>query len=387
VTDEGGSVPLDAVIRRLGIVSWSLLGILILIAVAVWLVIQGRIILAPLLLAVILVFILNPLVVRLHDRGIHRLVGAAIAFAVIVVGIVVVGVLVVPGIAEQAEGFASTFPKIFDDTTRQIEQLIDRFGFDQLHLWRYAELRAYLSDPANRDLITEVLLSRLGTVTSGIFEVLLIVTLGPVLAFYLLIDLPRVQEHLLALVPDRLRDEVAFVGRELNVAVGGFLKGQLVVAIIVGMLLSVGYWIIGVPFWLLIGLVGGLLNIVPFLGPWVGGALGVLVALATRDPITALWALVVAVVVQQIDNNFVSPSVLRATVRLHPALTLLVLVAGGAVAGVWGVVIAVPTAAALKVLLGHWWRTRILGETWEEASEALIEGSDGQEADAETAER
>jgi predicted PurR-regulated permease PerM len=81
----------------------------------------------------------------------------------------------------------------------------------------------------------------------------------------------------------------------------------------------------------------------------------------------------VAVIVQQIDNNFVSPSVLKATVRLHPAVTLLSLVLGGALAGVWGVVIAVPLVASIKIVLGHWWRTRVLDQTWEEASEAMFE--------------
>ena len=137
-------------------------------------------------------------------------------------------------------------------------------------------------------------------------------------------------------------------------------------------MLSLGYWIIDLPFWLLIGLVGGVLNIVPFLGPWVGGILGVVVALTTTDLTTAFWAAVVAIIVQQIDNNFVSPSVLRATVRLHPAVTLLVLVLAGAIAGFWGIVIAVPLTAALKIVVGYWWRTRILEQSPHEAAEAMF---------------
>jgi predicted PurR-regulated permease PerM len=82
---------------------------------------------------------------------------------------------------------------------------------------------------------------------------------------------------------------------------------------------------------------------------------------------------VVAVIVQQVDNNFVSPTVLRATVRLHPTVTLLVLILGGAFAGIWGVIIAVPLTATLKIVIGHWWRTRFLGQSWEEASDAMFE--------------
>ena len=77
--------------------------------------------------------------------------------------------------------------------------------------------------------------------------------------------------------------------------------------------------------------------------------------------------------VQQIDNNFVSPTVLRATVRLHPAVVILVLILGGAVGGLWGVLLAVPVTASVKIVAGHLWRTRVLGQSWEEASQKLID--------------
>ena len=119
-------------------------------------------------------------------------------------------------------------------------------------------------------------------------------------------------------------------------------------------------------------MISGFFNIIPFVGPWVAGALGSLAGLTSGDPSKALWAALVALIVQQIDNNFVSPSVLRATVRLHPAVTLLVLVLAGAVAGFWGIVIAVPLTAALKIVTGYWWRTRILDQNPHEAAESMF---------------
>ncbi|MEA2000394.1 MAG: AI-2E family transporter, partial [Actinomycetota bacterium] len=113
----------------------------------------------------------------------------------------------------------------------------------------------------------------------------------------------------------------------------------------------------------------------PFVGPWVGGFLGVLVAFVTADPTTALWAALVALIVQQLDNHLISPNVLRATVSLHPAAIILVIVLGGGIGGIWGVLLAVPITAALKILGGHFWRTRILGQSWEDAYDAMIESS------------
>jgi predicted PurR-regulated permease PerM len=347
--------------------------VLLLIVAAFFVLVNGRVVFAPLLLAVVIVYMLNPFVTWLNKRGTPRIVGAILGFLVFFSAMTLLALLLLPDIISQAQEFVETFPALYDNSVQQVYDLAESVGFSDVTIWNYDQIVDYLNDPQNRSTVLDVSLGFLGSVTAGIFEFILVFLVGPVLAFYFLIDLPSVQRRLVDLFPKDRRTEAAFVGRQVNTALGGFLRGQLVVALIVGVMLSLGYRIIGLEFWLLIGLVGGLLNIVPFLGPWVGGALGVIVAISTGDVSTAIWAVVVAVVVQQIDNNFVSPTVLRATVRLHPAATLLVLVLGGAFAGLWGVIIAVPLAATIKILLGHWWRTRFLGQTWEEASEAMFD--------------
>jgi predicted PurR-regulated permease PerM len=364
---------LGTIVRRVGIYSWSMIGVILLIITAFIVLIEGRIILAPLFLAVVVIVILNPMVSWLADRGVPRLAGTGIGFLAFFAGATLLALLILPGVGDQAQGFVDEFPALYDSSTEDVESILESLGFENVTIWSYDQVVDYLNDPDNRDAIVSVVLDRLGSVTAGIFEFILVFLIGPVLAFYFLIDLQNVQRRLLGVFPERRRAEAAHVGNQLNTALGGFLRGQLLVALIVGVMLSIGYRIIGLDFWLLIGLIGGLLNIVPFLGPWVGGALGVIIALTTADASTAIWAIVVAVVVQQIDNNFVSPTVLRATVRLHPAVTLLVLVLAGALAGVWGVIVAVPLAAAIKILLGHWWRTRVLDQTWEQASAEMFQ--------------
>lgn len=371
--DESSAPDLGAVVRRLGVFSWSIIGVLILTAGAFWVLNHGRIILAPLLLAVVIVFVLNPLVSWLAKRGVPRMVGAMLGFLAFFAAIVLIMLVVAPDMVRQVQSLIDRFPAIFNDATAQMSEVLNDLGFENVTIWNYQDLIDYLDDPGNRDTLIDLVSSNIGDVTAGIFEFFLVFLIGPVLAFYFLIDLPSTGKRVLGIFPQRKQSEAAHVGRQLNAALGGFLRGQLVVALIVGSMLSFGYWLIGLEFWLLIGIIGGLLNIVPFLGPWIGGALGVLVALTTGDFGTVAWAVVVAVVVQQIDNNFVSPTVLQATVRLHPTVTLLVLVLGGATAGIWGVIVAVPLTASLKILVGHWWRTRLLGQTWHEASEAMFE--------------
>jgi predicted PurR-regulated permease PerM len=351
-------------LRRVGIAAWSLLGTILLLGVVGWLIIQFWIIVPTTVLAIAVIYVLNPVVSQLEARGVARWLGSCLSYTVLLGFLTLLGYLIVPSIADQGRELAENFPTIYDDLVTDLEGLADDVGLRNIEVPRYDELQESVSDGGFfNDQLAEIT-----DFTLGVLETVFLLTLAPVIAFYVLLDLPTLRRKTVALIPPRHRTEVGHVFRQLGNAVGGFLRGQLVVALIVGVMTSFGFWLVGLPFWLLIGMVAGLLNIIPFVGPWVGGTLGVLVALATRDATTALWAALVAVTVQQIDNHFVSPTVLRATVRLHPALIILGLIAGAAVGGFWGVALAVPVMAVVKIVMGHFWRTRVLGQSWEEVT-------------------
>jgi predicted PurR-regulated permease PerM len=357
-------------IRDLGVAAWSLLGTLLLVGASLWLVSRAWLVIPPIVIAIAIIYLLNPVVTRLHARGMARWLGSCLSYVVLMGVLTLVGFLVIPSISEQAAQLADDFPTIYDDLVADLRGLAEDLGFSDLDLPSYQELQDELSGDGG---FLDGQLGRITDLTLSVLEAVFLLLLAPVVAFYLLIDLPKVRAKVVALVPERHRVEVTYVARELGLAVGGFLRGQLFVALIVGVMTSFGFWAIGLPFWLLIGMIAGFLNIIPFVGPWVGGTLGVMVALATRDLQTAAWAGLVALIVQQIDNHFVSPTVLRATVRIHPALIILGLVLGASLGGFWGVVLAVPVMAAVKIVGGHLWRTRVLGESWSEAARALIE--------------
>lgn len=360
-------------IQRLGIVAWSALGALGVLWVALYVGSQIAIIFPPLVLGVAIIYLLNPFVTWLEHRRVPRVVGAVLAYVLLVALFSAAAFFIVPVLVSQGQDLADRFPDLLEDAQEEISRLGDRFGLSvDVSLPTGQEVSDWFSDPTNQDLIR----SQLGTVadwTLNIFQAVLVALVAPVVAFYLMLDLPAVSERLRNLVPQYWRDEVMYVFVQLSTAIGGFVRGQLVVAFIVGVMTSIGFWIIDLPFWLLIGMISGFFNIIPFVGPWVAGALGSLAGLTSGDPSKALWAALVALIVQQIDNNFVSPVVLRATVRLHPATVLLALFAGGAVGGLFGVLMAVPVVAVIKILTGHVWRTRVLGQSWDEAREALID--------------
>ena len=376
---ESRRVDVGSLVTRIGIGSWSILGLLLLAYAVIWMATRLEVLLGPVVFAVALIYVLNPLVRRFTSWGMPRWLAAFGSFLVLLGVVVLLGFLVIPSISGQASDLAGDFPTIFDESAIELENTIDSIGFN-VDLWDYDQLQQFFEDPENQDALVSAITDRLGAVTSGIFEAVLVFFVAPVIAFYVLLDLPRIRKESVELVPIRAQEEVLHVTRNVGAAVGGFLRGQILVAAIVGILTSVGFLIIGLQFWLIIGMIAGVLNIVPFVGPWVGGGLGFMVGLVTAGPTTALLAAFVALIVQQIDNNFVSPTVLRATVHLHPAVVILVLILGGALGGLWGVLLAVPVTAGTKIVIGHLWRTRVLGQTWHEAADAMIRKSDGSEA-------
>jgi predicted PurR-regulated permease PerM len=129
----------------------------------------------------------------------------------------------------------------------------------------------------------------------------------------------------------------------------------------VGLMSAIGFGIIGLPFWFVIGAIAGFFNLIPLVGPFIGGALGFIIGTVYGGVGLGLKAALVELIVQQIDNHFLSPNVMKRTVQVHPVTVMLSLLAGGALAGFWGVLLAVPTVAVVKLVLGHLWETRILG--------------------------
>jgi len=367
--DAGRS--LSSSVRRLGAIAWSLLGTLLFVGAVIWTLAQISDLVAPIVLAIALIYILNPVVSRLQATGVPRLLGSCLSYLGLLGLFTLAGVLVIPSIGDQAADLGDRFPTIYDDFAGDVEDLAGRVGVQDLDVPRYDELADWFRE--NQTGFLSRFWDRISSVTLSVLQALLVVLVAPVIAFYVLIDLPKLRRNATDLLPPVHRDEVVFVMRQVGTAIGGFLRGQLMVAFIVGVLTSVGFLLIGLPFWLIIGMTAGFLNIIPFVGPWVGGALGVLVAVTTQDLSTAVWAAVVAAAVQQLDNHFISPTVLRATVRLHPATIILALLAGGSLAGLFGVLLAVPTVAIVKIIVGHLWRTRVLGQSWAEVTEALID--------------
>jgi predicted PurR-regulated permease PerM len=368
-------VPSDR-LRRIALIVWTAVG-----AVAlgyVLLIVAGsvRVIWLPVAFAAGLVFLLEPAVNGFARMRVPRPLAAVLALAVLIAFILAVAALVLPTIREQAAELGARLPDLYFAGINWVREAGANLGLDVDELLSQQAIEEWLNDPANQETVQNLLLgfgAGAGQLIRGVAEAVAVLGLAPVLALYILIDLERFKANTLEVTPPRHREEFSFVAGQVGTALGSFVRGQLLVSVIVGFASSVGMWAIDLPFWLLIGIIAGFLNLIPFMGPVVGGALAALVALLNGDLSQAVWAVLIMTAIQQLDNHVITPLVQRARVNLSPLVIVLALIVGGSVAGLLGVLVAVPMTAVIRIVVGHVWRTRILGETWGEASQHMIE--------------
>jgi predicted PurR-regulated permease PerM len=382
-------------IRRAGSVSWAVCGIAAVVALlglVAWVV---RVIWPPLILAGAIVFLLNPVVTRLQAGHIPRALGTGLSYLGVVAATAIVILLVAPLATRQYEDLADRWPELREDLEEDINDLSERSEANEwpirIPTWQELEDQFSAEEAADTNgdgVITKEeeqdrFASQIDTARElalKVFHVGIIFVLAPIIAFYLLVDLPHIRQVFRSLVPERARGDAMVVTRRLGTAIGGYFRGQLAVAFVVGVMASIGMLIIDLPFWLIVGMIAGLFNMIPLIGPWVGAVPGIVIAITTGGgPGKAIAVAVVMAIVQQIDNHFISPIVMQRAVKLHPAVVMLALLAGGTLGGFFGLLLAVPTVATLKILVGHAWRHFVLGEPLDEI-EARWEAEDAERA-------
>jgi len=174
----------------------------------------------------------------------------------------------------------------------------------------------------------------------------------PFWLFYILHDESQVKEGLLRALPEQLRADAQCLASLIDDVLSAYIRGQLLLCLFVGGLATVALFIIGVPFALVLGIIAGLFEALPYVGPILGAIPAILVALLS-DPGSAIWVAVAFFAIQQVENLLLVPRIAGKSVKLHPALVMIVLVIGNELAGFLGMLIAVPVAAVIRDLFKY----------------------------------
>ena len=365
-------------LQRLTYRVWFAVGVVALTAVSIWLLYRPlAVILAPTLLALLIVYLLNPIVTWFEHHRIPRLLGTALTYLAVAGVLTGLTALVVPLLSAQLAEFGDAAPEIGNELIDAVQTGVARLGLDidvagMLDVNALGEqIEGFITDTANRDALIALLIGLSGVARGAVFF-LITITVGPVIAFYILVDLPRFKREGRRLIPPAYRDEVALVGAKLSTVVGGFVRGQLLIALVIGVATSIVLGIVGLRYWLLVGLIAGVTNLVPLLGPFVAGLIGFSIAFVTEGIGFAVLVALVMTGVQQIDGNLMTPYIMGRTVRVHPLAVLLVILIAGFLYGIFGMLVAVPLVAGAKVLAQHVWQTRV---PWAEAAHEQADGA------------
>lgn len=326
------------------------------------------------LLAFFFAYLLDPMLVWLQRRGIHRALGLVLIGTVLVLMLGAVWLLAVsiaaelsilvgalPGMVEGLEEFPFLLARRIDPTYDAVFQQV----FISTQSWVERVFSEVL--PSLQRVDGLAIAQRLPDLLGGGLQLSMML----VLTIYFLYRFQAYTTSFMHAVPERHREGVATVARELGYSVGGYFRGQLVIAATVGVLSWLGFVIIGMPLAAALGTMAGVLNIIPFFGPLLVSIPTVLLALTLGWP-HVVGALVVLVVVNQIDAHVLTPVVFSQTVEIDPATIILAIFLGTVLFGIVGAILAVPAA----VMLRFFYRLRYLESEWYRGAAAASSDSD-----------
>ena len=304
----------------------------------------------PFIYAAVVAYLLNPLVNYLEKKKVKRTIAILLVFVFILGLFFTVIMTFVPKLARDVSVFIGELPAMLDFVMTFIED----FRSGQVTLIPES-LLAFIDLDKELSKIAEALKQSLGQLSSALLAstgALLDIVMTPIVTFYYLKDKQKMIAFLSSLFPAKRVTRIKTFAKEIDTVLGGFIKGQLLVASFVGVLTGIGCAVIGVPYALTIGLVAGLTNIIPYFGPWLGGIFPVLLALM-NNLVTSLWVIIWIVIVQQVESSFISPQIMSQSVGLHPLTVIFSVLLFGNMFGIPGMIIGVPLTGILKVLLKH----------------------------------
>ncbi|MCL6460221.1 MAG: AI-2E family transporter, partial [Gorillibacterium sp.] len=290
-------------------------------------------VLMPFFIAMIISYVLNPIVSVLHARKVPRSIAVLLIYAVFLTSLAVVTINLIPMFIRQLTELNEHLPQF----TVKAQNLMTEFNDS-----RYVP--DSIRDGINRSLanmetgISKTIagyIDRIGATINAVFLLFII----PFLAFYILRDFQGIQRGALTMVPKQQRKHVVRLLSEIDDALGNYVRGQFLVCMVVGILAWVGYWLIGMQYPLLFACAVAITNIIPYLGPYFGAAPAILFAMTISWKMV-LYTILVNWLIQILEGNVISPQVVGRKLHMHPLTIIFVLLAGGEVAGIMGLILA-----------------------------------------------
>ncbi|MBJ8113827.1 AI-2E family transporter [Bacillus cereus group sp. N6] len=333
----------------------------------------------PVLVAGVLFYILHPFVSLLEKKGVSRIVSIASIYLIVLGLFVFLVVTVIPIIRDQIDALINNSPYFGHEIERATRRLGESnlFGKIQENLnidvanmvkeYAVAFTKWLASVIGNvtgfSSILTEIaftkwLASVTGNVTgflSTITKVVLTIVMVPFILFYLLKDGEQLPNHFLKFISEQRQPAAMRILDDMHYAIGSYIRGQIIVSLFIGIMLLIGYLIIGIKYAVLLAILAMIVNIVPYVGPIIAITPALIIAFID-SPEMVLKVIIVMMVVQLAEGKFISPQVMGKKLDIHPITIIFIILTAGNLFGIIGIILAIPGYALLKVLVTHGYR-------------------------------
>lgn len=327
--------------------------ILVLVIIRLFIEVQGifgplfvvaKTIFLPMLFGGVLFYLTRPILNLLMKRKFPKWSAILIIVFLIALALWLVYSMVGPMVTKQVNSLIEGTPSIVKDIEQYIQYLLDQ--------------RSRLPDPI-QEQVNEMTgqiggwVSGLGSgivsFLTGLISGLVALVLVPFFLIYLLIDYKKFVPFISGFFSGERKTWVRDTLVDIDETLRAYIQGQLIVSFLVGLMLLAGYLIIGLDYALLLALIGMFTNVIPFLGPYIAVVPAIIIALV-QDPIMAVYVAIVMLIAQQIESNLITPKIMGDALDVHPLTVITLLLAAGNIAGLWGIILAIPTYGVLKTI-------------------------------------
>ncbi len=301
----------------------------------------------PLFIGFFIAWLFDPFVKWLKKKGIRRGYGTIITYLLLIGGLVIVIGSIIPVLVNQINDFAKTLPSILDTVQGWIDALFDQLnhfeGFDALAVKEDLFQKMEEFGTGLTKSLPEMTVNFISSFFSGAGSFVV----GLIIGFYLLMSFDNASDVVITLLPRKMQNDTRDLFNEVNSSLRRFVQGAAIDCTLIFVITSLGLWLVGLKAPLLFGLFCGITNVIPFAGPYIGGAPAVIVGFS-QGPMTGILTLIVIAVIQFLEGNFLQPLIMSKTTKLHPVTIIIGLLVFGYFFGIIGMAISTPIIASCK---------------------------------------
>lgn len=301
----------------------------------------------PFLVACLIAYLLYPVIKKIHQYNIPKGLAILLIYLLFFGGAAYLIYRVYPAVIHELRDLNEHLPQLIEMYEKLIYQLYESTSF----------LPEAVHDKMDTLIIrlettVENLLGKLLGGFTKIFDVIVFITVIPVLVFYLLKDFKQIKAYFKKFIPEKHQPQTRKLLHAINDSLGNYLRGQLLVCLFVSLASLIAFHLFGIKYALLLAIIMGLTNIIPYFGPIIG-AIPVIAITLTMSGKLIIFVLLAIFVIQLIESNLLSPYIVGKSINIHPIAIIFALLLGGQISGVIGMILAVPTLTILNVFATH----------------------------------